>query len=418
MTYSHSFNPDLSAPALFKERLLWCIYLGAMFFLLYGAANQYAALTAPHPAINMEWENFIPFIPIFIIPYMASDAMFIGAFALKQSRLELRVLAARVLFIVLVSIVCFIVVPLQFTFTKPLTNEYSWLFNLLQADLPYNQLPSLHVSFAIILYSSMSRHIPSKLTKSLLAIGFILIILSTLLVYQHHAWDIPTGALVGFAAIYFIPHHDQHYIFRQFSTPRHLKMALYYLIATIALVLLAFNITVLAPLWLYLALSTLAVSIVYAFGLNQALAGKNGKPNLLQWIIFLPYFLGTYLNWRLYQKLPILKLAVDNIYIGRQPSSSEYLFLKSAHIKSIISLAPEQQFQKSTLAQTRFALLDMTIPAPELIHQVVLTIAQSNKDNLYLHCALGLARTGIITGAYLIYQGYTRSLNSNSATSV
>ncbi|WP_020559322.1 phosphatase PAP2 family protein [Thiofilum flexile] len=398
----------MNTPALVKERLLWCIYLGITFFLLYGAANHYAALTAPHPAIYMEWEHNIPFIALFIIPYMASDLMFILAFSLKQSRLELRILAARVLFIIVVSVLCFILLPLQFAFTKPPIQEYALLFNLLQADLPYNQLPSLHVSFAIILYSSMSRHTPSKFIKSLLAVSFILIIISTLLVYQHHFWDIPTGALVGFGAIYLIRHNPNSTIVRCFSTPRHLKMALYYLVATIILLVLAFNFKILAPIWLYLAMCTLAVSIVYAFGFNQALVNKRDKPSILQWLVFLPYFIGTYFNWRLYQNLPILKPLVSNIYIGRQPSTHEYNALTQAGIKHIINLAPEQVFQKTHLTQTRLALLDLTIPAPERIHQAVLALEHSKQELTYLHCALGLARTGIIAGAYLIYQGYPR----------
>lgn len=408
MKYFHNFNPDLNTIALFKERALWCIYLGAVFFLLYGSANQYAALTAPHPAIYMEWEKAIPFIPIFIIPYMASDAMFVWAFALKQTRLELRVLAARVLFIVLISVLFFILVPLQFAFTKPSTTEYTFLFNLLLADLPFNQLPSLHVSFAIILWDCMQRHFKSRFIKSVLGLWFGLIILSTLFVYQHHFWDLPTGALVGLTAIYLIPHNANHSTISQFTTPRHLKMALYYLAATIALVLISFNVKLLAHFWLYLGFSTLAVSVVYAFGLNSLLVGKPGKPNILQWLVFLPYLIGTYINWRFYHKLPILLSLTPNLYIGRQPSTLEYSKLEQAGIQHIINLAPEQQFQKTQLPQTRFNLPDMTIPAPELIHQVVVNIEQYSEKKTYLHCALGLARTSIIAGAYLIYKGYTR----------
>ena len=61
------YNPSLDANATLKERSVWLLYLGALFFILYGSANQYALLTSPHESFFMQWERNIPFIEIFII---------------------------------------------------------------------------------------------------------------------------------------------------------------------------------------------------------------------------------------------------------------------------------------------------------------------------------------------------------------
>ena len=198
----YDFDPALDAPATRKERWVWMVFLGILFFLLYGAANQYAHLTAPHPSWFMAWEQQIPFIPWFIVPYMSSDILFCIAFLLPQTRGELRLLAARVTLIILISVAIFMLLPLQFAFQKPDTSAFSGLFGLLQADLPYNQLPSLHISFAIVLWASMRKQLRSVVVKYAVAIWFWLIAVSTLVVYQHHFVDIPGGVVMGLLAVY------------------------------------------------------------------------------------------------------------------------------------------------------------------------------------------------------------------------
>jgi len=110
-----TFQAEMHAQAKLKERIIWLLYLGTVFFLLYGAANEFASLTAPHFSFYFEWEKQIDFIPAFIVPYMSSDLIFVIAFLLPQTRLELRVLALRVLFIVLISVMIFIAFPLEFS---------------------------------------------------------------------------------------------------------------------------------------------------------------------------------------------------------------------------------------------------------------------------------------------------------------
>jgi protein-tyrosine phosphatase/membrane-associated phospholipid phosphatase len=404
----YPFDPALEAKSTTKERFVWMLFMGITFFLLYGAANQYAGLSAPHPSFWMGWEKEIPFIPSFIVPYMSSDLMFVIAFFMPYTRLELRILAARVLFILLVSVAIFVLFPLQFSFNKPPIDSYIFLFGLLEADLPFNQLPSLHIAFAIVLWTSMYKYLKPLWLKIFVALWFWLIVLSTLFVYQHHFIDLPTGAGIGFLAVYLIGEKRSLFLTTSFTTPRSLKMGLYYLMVSIFFMFLAFKVNTLHWLFLWFFFSLFCVSIVYAFGLNRLLAGREAKASFWQWLLFAPYFVGNYVSWHYYKrKLPLVTSVIPNVYLGRFPTKEEYQELEAKGIKHYINLAMEQQIQKEHSSQTRFPFLDQTIHAPEALHEGVLLIEKYKEEGIYVHCTLGLSRSVLLISSWLLYQGFT-----------
>ncbi len=404
----YAFDAAADAQATLKERFVWMIFMGALFFILYGSANQYALLTAPHISLFMGWEMDLPFIPAFIVPYMSSDILFCMAFLLPYTRLELRVLAARVLFIILTSVILFALIPIQYGFEKPEVSEFKFLFTLLKADLPYNQLPSLHISFAIVLWASMRTKISNIFLRSSLAVWLWLVALSTLLVYQHHFIDIPAGAVVGLVSLYLIPSGKLSYLTNRFTTPRHIKVGLYYLTGAVVLLLLAFWIEYMTIFFVWLFVSLLILSIVYAFGLNDWLAGHKGQANWLQWIIFGPYFIGSYFSWHYYRRsLPLFSHVKGHVYLGRMPTASEYEQIKSNGVSQAFNLATEQQLQKSMIHQQRFPFLDLTIQSPESLLQIAKKIDELDGENIFIHCALGLSRSVLAVAAWLLYKGYT-----------
>lgn len=405
---AYRFDPALEAVTAPKERIVWLIFMGIVFFLLYGASNQFAAITAPHISLFMSWERDIPFIESFIVPYMSSDLMFVIAFLLPYTRLEIRILAARVLFIVLFSIIIFALFPLQFGFEKPKVESYNLLFTALKADLPFNQLPSLHISFAIVLYASMERHLKNSLVRLITLVWFSLIALSTLFVYQHHFIDLPTGAFMGLLALFIIKKDQKSFFVSQFSTPRSLKMGLYFLTAACVFMILSFTVEHGMAILFYLFISLFSVALVYAFGLNNLLAGKDARASLLHWIIFFPYFLGSRLSWMYFKgKIDLMTKVKDNVYLGRLPSAKEYSKIKDNNIAHIINLATEQQWQKPFQEEIRFPYLDQTIQAPHALHQGVLFIEANKENGVYVHCALGLSRSVLLISAWLLYQKYT-----------
>lgn len=395
----YKFDVALNAKTAMKERIVWMLYLGITFFLLYGSANYWASVTAPHDAFFFTWESSIPFVEAFIVPYMASDLMFVLAFLLPYTRLELRVLALRVFSIVLFSVLIFLIFPLQFSFSKPEIETFTWLFGVLEADLPFNQAPSLHVSFAIVLWYSMQTRVKSLFGKVFLALWFGLISLSTLFVYQHHFIDLPTGALVGFLAVYFISSKRENRVLKAFMTPRHLKMALYYLLASALFMILALNVSL---LFLYLFVSLFLVSVVYAFGLNGLM-----KKTYLYPMLF-PYFLGNQLSWMYYKRRLSLTTEVkENVYFGRKPTFKE-TGLVLTRCRNVIDLTLEQFYISQGLNKVNLGLLDQTIPNPDLLHKAVLLIEEHKKEGVYVHCALGLSRSVLVISAWLLYTGHNR----------
>lgn len=404
---SYAFNAELSAKATLKERFVWMLYLGILFFLLYGAANQFSALTAPHPSFIMDWETQLPFIADFILPYMSSDLLFVIAFLMPYSRLQLRLLSLRILLIICLSVLIFCLYPLQFSFQRPETSQYALLFNMLSADLPYNQLPSLHISFAVILYASMYAHIQSRILQLVLLLVIIFIGLSTLLVYQHHFIDIPTGFAMGVLVMILTNTKICSTILHQFSTPRSLKMALYYLLASVIFMLLTLHIHI---AFLYVFISVFAVSIVYAFGFNRALSNYMGIRRLLQWLVFAPYFLANTLSWQYYRrKISLSVQFAPTLYFGRQPSRKEYQLLAKQGISQVINLACEQQLIANPIKQTRLAFLDQTIQSPQSLHKAVKLIEQHQEAGVYIHCTLGLSRSVLVVAAWFLYQGKSMS---------
>jgi hypothetical protein len=406
----------MQAPATVKERFVWLVFMGWLFFLLYGAANEFAYLTSPHPAFFWPWEEQIPFISVFVVPYMSSDLVFVFAFLLAQTRIELRLLALRILFIVLFSVSVFVLFPLQFTFEKPITGDFSFLFRLLEADKPFNQLPSLHVSFAIVFWSCMKSHIPSKWIKVCLALWLGLVALSTLFVFQHHFVDLPTGLLVGVLAVCLFKEGRNQQLLTAFSTPRHIKMGLYYLFGSTVLMVLTFmvsslTIPLLPYLFVYLFICTLSVSLIYAFGFNHMLANTKGIANPIQWIVFLPYFVGCKLSWAYYTRtLPLLAKVEERVFIGRHPKAGEYRKIRALGVSQVINLATELQLNNTPLisnqlTQHRLNFLDQTMQSPDILHQAVLLIERYKDQGIYIHCALGLSRSILVCWAWMIFNG-------------
>lgn len=398
----YNFTSSLDSNAVLKERFVWLLYLGIVFFLLYGSANNYAFLTSPHSSYYMEWEQSIPFIEVFIVPYMSSDLVFIIAFLLPQTRFEVRVLALRSFSIILLSVIIFVLFPLEFAFDKPETNNF--MFEMLKLDLPYNQMPSLHISLAIILWLSIKKSISSKLLKSLVLIWFILISLSTLFVYQHHFIDIPTAIFLALLVIYFIPAKKTRLFTKQFTTPRSLKIALYYLCISVVSIIFSFYFS--SFVLFYISFSFFILSFIYAFGLSFILVNKKGRANLSQWFVFTPYFIGSYLSWLYYKrKIPLYSKLNDSIYFGRQPSSLEYESLKKLGITKIINLATELQIQKVSIEEKRFSFLDITIQDPKKMIEVLNEINVSKNEKIYIHCKLGMSRSILVIYAYLLNEG-------------
>ena len=156
----------------------------------------------------MEWERNIPFLPIFMLPYMTSASFFLVTIFLEKDKSSLKLLMKRSIFLTVVSTFIFVIFPMKFYFPKPEITNYIFkiLFYILGLlDSNFNQCPSLHVSFAFLSVTVYCREIKSKFLKVFLCLWGFLLAISILFVYQHHFIDFVGGTLIFFITCIIFP---------------------------------------------------------------------------------------------------------------------------------------------------------------------------------------------------------------------
>ncbi|MES9905115.1 MAG: dual specificity protein phosphatase family protein [Sedimenticola sp.] len=412
MSHSHSFNASPSAPPLFKERALWIVLLGLFFFLIYGSANEISAVTAPHPSFYWQWERNIPFIPELILPYMSSDLVFVIALLVAPTRLDIQKLGMRLGLAIIISALFFLIMPLQFSFERPAVSGWPFgLFELLSLDKPYNQFPSLHISLGFLAWLEIRLRLKG-IAGRLVSLWFISIAASTLLIYQHHVIDLIGAIVVTFLLFHLIPPTGRGSIPLNFITPRHLHMALRYLVIATAVVIGAFNTEPAIVLILgWIAVSLIGVSISYTTGFNGFMNKKRGHYPLTTWILFWPFIIGSRLNWYFWKsRIPLMAEIQPGIWIGASPAVNHWRQLKESGINTVIDLAPElSSTVPDEMRYHHLPLLDIAIPAPELLHEVARKIHQQQASGgIYIHCALGMSRSVLGVSAWMMMQGASR----------
>ena len=144
--------------------------------------------------ISTSIDQSIPFLPIFIIPYILWYAYmfcYLIYFCFKDTKVYIKTL----LLIVIAELICFVIYFFfQTTVPRPTIVSDNFLNNLVQwiytKDRPFNCFPSIHVltTFAVML---ASLHIKNKhlLNTLCIHISGSFIIISTLFVKQHVIFD-------------------------------------------------------------------------------------------------------------------------------------------------------------------------------------------------------------------------------------
>jgi len=193
-------GPAATAAAT-TERTTRLLVLGLLFVVLYTLANQLTSLRSDVGQGVFEWERATPFIPWTIVPYLSIVGFFVASFFVGADRADLDRHVLRLALALAISVLCYALFPLRFTFQRPLTEGVPGsLFSLLSAlDLPYNRAPSLHISVLLILwvrFAGLARF-SSGLARCALGGWFGLIGLSVFTTYQHHLIDVLAGAMVG-----------------------------------------------------------------------------------------------------------------------------------------------------------------------------------------------------------------------------
>jgi membrane-associated phospholipid phosphatase len=168
--------------------------LSLFFLVVYGGCLWITAHRHDVGVFYFAWERAIPFVPLFILPYLSIDLFFVAAPFLFRSERRLRVYVRQVAATIAFAGVCFLAFPLRFAFPRP--GAEGWLGALFdwfrRLDAPNNLFPSLHAALLVFLIDAYARHLRG-LARILVMIWFVLVALSPLLTHQHHLVDILGG---------------------------------------------------------------------------------------------------------------------------------------------------------------------------------------------------------------------------------
>ncbi len=194
------------APAPIRLAAWWTTCLVAFFFVSYIFAAWITSLRSNVPSLVFGWEVYIPFLPWTIVPYWSTDLLFVWSPFLFRSRAGLAIHCKRLLAVQVLSVLIFLVFPLRFTFGRPHTaGLLGWMFAVRTGiDTQFNQSPSLHIGFAVVLWQAYSRHLEGS-ARWLIRSLIVLMSLATLTTFRHHFIDLPTGLWAGLFCVAMFP---------------------------------------------------------------------------------------------------------------------------------------------------------------------------------------------------------------------
>jgi hypothetical protein len=403
----------LSAEARpWRRAVGWLAFLGPFFFLTYGGANILASHRTGVGSMVFPWERHIPFVGWTIVPYCSIDLLYGLSVFVCATRAELDTHARRLVTAQVVAVTCFIAFPLRFTFDVPKTDGLSGLLftALASFDRPFNQAPSLHIALLVILWRLYAVHAPRAMLWPLHA-WFALIGVSVLTTYQHHFFDVPTGALLGFFCLWAWPENRRSPLATAALTDdRHRRaLAARYLAGALLLSMLAWWIGG-AGLWLFWgAVALVLVAANYAlFGPNGFHKDADGRMSLASRVLLAPYQLGVFINSRLRTRRDPKPSAIgDGVWLGRFPSASE-----AACYGTIVDLCAELPGGSAAVRWLATPTLDLVTPSAAQLADTAATIDQAQRNgSVLVCCALGFQRSAAAVAAWLVSSGRARNVD-------
>lgn len=399
-----------NGPPLWRRAALWLLLLGPLFFASYGGANWLASQRAEVGHIVFDWERYIPFVPWTILPYWIIDAMYAVSLFICTEKRELDAHAKRLLTAQLIAVTCFVLFPLGFTFERPPVEGWSGvLFTALAGfDKPFNQAPSLHIALLVILWVRFAAHAPGWLRWPLHLLGS-LIAISVLTTYQHHFIDVPTGALLGWFAVWLWPtgaYTDAHAI-EPARSERVVKLAVYYAVAAMVLAAIALFMGGWFLWLLWPAVSLLLVAVIYRW-LGPAGFCKAGEGRLAlasRWLLF-PYLVGAWVNSRLWTLKTEQSVQIDEgVWIGRFPTRRH---LRERDFKAVVDMTAEFHAPHSSAAWHALPSLDLVTLSQQqlkLAADAIERMRRKHGGSLLVSCALGFSRSAMAVAAWLLQSG-------------
>jgi len=400
--------------------LLASISLSVLFLVGYTFTNRFTATRGDVGVWMYEWERFIPFVPLMIVPYMSIDLFFVVGPFLCSDRRELAVLSKRIALAIIVACALFLLMPLKLGVERPAAS--GWLgavFDWFRAmDQPHNLFPSLHIALRTILADLYARH-TRGVWRVLSHLWFSLIGLSTLLTYQHHVIDIVGGFALATVCFYVIPT-----VIDRTRVPANPRLGWRYLIGALVILPLAGSHWFLfraREIWFLLwpAMSLALVGLAYLRGTPGIYQKSDGRMSIAALVLLGPVHFGEWLSLLYYRtRGRAWDRVSDDLLIGRRLTRREARRLISERISAVIDLTAEftetPMLRKgaTSLPYLNLQVLDLTSPTQEQIAPAMAFIRlHAPRGPVYLHCKAGYSRSAVIAGAHLLDCGEARDVD-------
>jgi protein-tyrosine phosphatase/membrane-associated phospholipid phosphatase len=383
--------------------------LSLLFLLVYSGTNWLTSHRADVGTWYYEWERFIPFVPLMLIPYMSIDLFFVAAPFLSRDQGELATFCRRVTLAIFVAGVCFLAMPLKLGFERPRLEGwmgalFGWFF---ATDLPYNLCPSLHIALRTILAEMYARH-----TRGLWNIAshvwFSLVGFSTVLTYQHQVIDVAGGFLLAAVCFYVVPAVSH----RHAVTPNR-RIGSCYLLAAIVASIAAALLWPWGSIFVWPAAACLLAAAA-CFGLGPGIYRKvEGRLTLSTRLLLAPLLVGQNLSlWYYRRQCRAWDEATCHVWIGRKLSDREAAEAVRKGVSAVLDLTAEFS-EAAPFLTTRYLnvpILDLTAPTPEQLQQCVAFLSENAaRETVYVHCKIGYSRSAAVVGAYLLASGAVSS---------
>jgi protein-tyrosine phosphatase len=189
-----------------------------------------------------------------------------------------------------------------------------------------------------------------------------------------------------------------------------MKYGIQFAIVAFLLVTLAFSQRGWHFLLLWPAVSFAIVSLGYLH-IGPRVYGKSNRGCLspMTQLVLLPYLLFLWATWyavRTVTREPAFNTLTENIVIGRRLLSHEL----PGDIDHVIDLTCEFNEPQSlrSLSYHSFQILDGAVPSPDQLREWVDRISKLS-GNIYIHCAEGHGRTGLLAACMLMYLHHSQT---------
>lgn len=192
-------TPAVSRKTLWKTYALWFCLNNLAYVLTYPLCNWITSWRTDTVGLYLPIELDIPFVPQWVWVYFSVNLLFIWPpFFLNEA--QLKALGKRLLLGTLLASVVFLAIPTHLGFQRSLPADplYRMLFSgLFFADKPHNLVPSLHVIYSALTVFTYVGAMSRRCWKLFWIAWLLLIMISTIMVHQHHLLDAFSGLLVA-----------------------------------------------------------------------------------------------------------------------------------------------------------------------------------------------------------------------------